>query len=149
MQSDKPSLEAASKRIAGQNNSGKLTAEKAKIEKRLTALTTIIRKLYEDYAAERLDENGYQGLLAGYQSEKKTLNERLTVITAELCKTDDSAENLKKLKLLAAVYADSTELTAEIVNKLIERIELRPLQKVNGKMTHELNINYRFINATL
>jgi len=88
-------------------------------------------------------------LLAGYQAEKKTLMERMTAITAEFGKTCDNEENLKKLKLLSVIYADSTELTAEIVNKLIECIELKPLGIVDGKRTHELNINYRFINEAL
>lgn len=149
MQSDSRTLEAVRKRIAGQNNSDKLNAEKAKLEKRLTALTTIIRKLYEDYAAERLDEVEYQGLLAGYQAEKKTLNERLAGIITELDKTDDREESLRKLKLLAALYADSTELTSEIVHKFIERIEVKRAQIVDGKEIREINIVYRFINTNL
>jgi DNA invertase Pin-like site-specific DNA recombinase len=142
-------LETARKRIDGQNNSERPAAEKAKIEKRLNALTVIVRKVYEDYAAERLDESGYQGLLAGYQAEKKTLTERLAAIAAELGKADNGAESLQKLKLLADGYANSAELTAEIVHKLIERIELSPRKTVNNLETQEINIVYRFINTTL
>ena len=149
MQSDEAAFNTLRKRIAGQNNSEKLTAEKAKIEKRLAALTTIIRKLYEDYAAERLDEKGYQSLLAGYQAEKKTLTERLTAIAAEFGRTSGNEKNLKKLRLFAATYADSTELTAELVHKLIERIELSPPQVKYHHETREMNIIYRFIQTTL
>ncbi|GHV03075.1 resolvase [Clostridia bacterium] len=149
MQSDSRMLEAVRKRIAGNNNSEKMLAEKTKIEKRLHALMTIVRKLYEDYAAERLDESGYQDLLAGYQAEKKTLTERLTALVAELGKTTDHEESLKKLRTLAAAYADSKELTSEIAHKFIERIELKRAEIIDGKEVRELNIVYRFININL
>jgi hypothetical protein len=149
MQSDDSSLEVVRKRIDGKSNSDKLNAERAKIEKRLNALTTIVRKLYEDYAAERLDESGYQGLLAGYQAEKKTLTERITAIALELGKTGSREESLKKLKDIAAEYADSTELTAEIVHKLIERIEIYSPKNLGKDEVRELNIIYRFINTNI
>jgi len=149
MNADEISVATVQKKIDERNAAGKLQTERAKIEKRLGALTVIVRKLYEDYAAERLDEAGYQGLLSGYQAEKKTLTERLTAIAAELGKTDDREENLKKLKAIAADYADSTELTAEIVKKLIERIEIKRAEIVDGKEIRELNIIYRFINTNL
>ena len=149
MQSDETVLEAVRKRIAGQNNSEKLKAERSKVEKRVSALTVIVRKLYEDYAAQRLDEDGYRGLLEGYQVEKRTLTERLTAIAVELGKTGTREESISKLKLLASAYADCTELNSEIVRKLIERIEITPPNIVNGKETREINIIYRFINTTI
>ena len=149
MNADEISVATVQKKIDEQNAADKLNVEKSKIEKRLNALTTIVRKLYEDNAAGRLDESGYQGLLAGYQSEKKTLTERQTAIAAELGKTDDRAESLKKLKMLAAVYADSTELTSEIVHQLIERIELSRPKILGNTESREINIVYRFINTAL
>ena len=88
-------------------------------------------------------------MLAGYQAEKKTLTERLSSVAAELGKTNDHEESIKKLKLLSALYADCTELTAEIVHKFIERIEIKRAQIVDGKEIRELNIIYRFIKTTL
>jgi hypothetical protein len=149
MGKDDKAYEATRKRIAGQNDTEKLAAEQAKIGKRLGILTAIVRKLYEDYAAERLDETSFQGFLAGYQAERNMLAERQAEIAAEIGKTGDGEESLKKLKLLASLYADSAELTAELVHKLIERIELHPRQIANGVNTQEIHIVYRFIHSSL
>ena len=149
LQSGGSTLDALKKRLAGQGNSEKQLAEKKKIEKRLNAITALVRRLYEDFIAERLDEEGYRELLAGYQTEKKTLTERLTVITAELGNANDFEERLNQLRLLAALYTDCAELTAEIVHKLIERVEVTPMRNADGKKIKAINIVYRFINNTL
>lgn len=149
MNSDEITVLTVQKKIDEHNAGEKLQTERAKNDKRLNALTMIVRKLYEDYAAGILDEAGYQGLLKDYTQEKKVLTERQIAIAAAIGKTDDRAESLKKLKQLAAEFADSAELTSEIVHKLIERIELSRPQIIEGKETRKINIVYRFINTTL
>jgi DNA invertase Pin-like site-specific DNA recombinase len=149
MKTDGAMLEAVRKRVSDDNKYDKVLAEKDKLEKRLSALKKIVRKLYEDYTTEALDSENYQTFLADYQCEQKVLNERLAVISKDLGKTDDYETNLNKLRSYAAVYADNEALTAEILNQLVERIEIsRPIRE-NGKPTQEIHITYRFINTTL
>jgi hypothetical protein len=146
---DDAAFGAVERRAAEQNNRKKTEAEKAKIEKRFESLKTIVRKLYEDYAAGVLDEANYRGLLEGYQTEQKTLNQRLTVVNAELEKTDDYETRLKKLKSFAIAYSESTVLTAEMLNRLIERIEISYPERIGGEIVHKFNIIYRFINSNI
>jgi hypothetical protein len=96
-----------------------------------------------------LDGGNYQSLLAGCQREQKQLNDRLTAINGELGRAGDGAENFKKLRDYAAAYADTTELTAEMLNRLIERIEIGYPQRSNGKTRQEISIIYRFVNTVL
>jgi len=138
---------AAQKKIAEQNNRKKAEAEKDRIEKRLNGLQTIIRKLYEDYLAQVLDEENYRGLLANYQNEQRSLNERLTVVNGELESSDDYGTRMQKLKMLAAAY-ESESLTAEMLNQLIERIEISTERNDDG-IDHKINIIYRFINSNI
>jgi hypothetical protein len=56
LKSDDIALSATHQKTAEQNNRKKAEAEKTKIEKRLNALLTVIRKLYEGYSTETLDE---------------------------------------------------------------------------------------------
>jgi len=139
----------AQRRADKQSGNDKPAAEKGKIEKRLNALTVILRKLYEDYAAELLDGDNYKAMLADYQSEQRALKERLTTVENELNKTDDFDGNFKKLKQIAAAYADCKELTAETVKRLIERIEIGHIQKIDGKPTQRISIAYRFIKTNI
>jgi DNA invertase Pin-like site-specific DNA recombinase len=149
LQNNDAIFEAAQRKTVEQNSREKTEVEKVKIEKRLTSLTTIIRKLYEDYATGVLDEQNYLGLLQSCQTEQKTLNGRLTVVNGELAKTDDYETRLKKLKSFAIAYSESTELTAEMLNRLIERIEISYPERIDGDIVHKINIIYRFINSNI
>jgi DNA invertase Pin-like site-specific DNA recombinase/C4-type Zn-finger protein len=146
---DEGLLKEVQKRVDGKSGYVKLYAEKTKIDKRLTALTAVVRRLYEDRITEVLDDNNYQSLLKGYQAEQKALSGRLTVIDGELAETIDYEKGFKKLKMLAAVYADCTELTAEMLNRLVERIEISHPQRLNSKQMQNISIIYRFIGSAL
>ncbi|MCL2370558.1 MAG: recombinase family protein [Firmicutes bacterium] len=142
-------IEIARKKIAKDNSRDKQLIDKSKIEKRLTTLTAVIRKLYEDYVIGMLSVDNYQDLLRGYQAEQKELMDKLSVITAELDKITDYESGIKKLKTIADNYANITELTAEMLNKLICRIEIGYPEKQDGKITQEISIIYNFIKSTL
>lgn len=121
--------------------------EKQRILKRLESLNKIIRKLYEDFAAEIIDATNYQALMKDYYSEQKTLNARLL----ELCQKDEKESkyenNLQKLKDYANMYIDNKALTREMVNQLIERIEVGNVITEDGEKQQEVNIVYRFIGT--
>jgi DNA invertase Pin-like site-specific DNA recombinase len=152
MKDDEAVLEIAQRKTAEQADRKKLLAEKNKHEKRLSGLTAIIRKLYEDYSAGALAEKNYLNLLADYQAEQGTLDGRLAVINGELAKTDDYHGRIAKLREIAAAYSECTALTAEMLNQLIERIEIGyPITTDNGRkvIRQEISIIYRFINTNL
>lgn len=146
---DNSVLEITKQKAAKGGGREKLISEKSKIEKRLGTLTAVIRKLYEDCVTEVLSGENYQSLVSGYQKEQTALSEKLKTVNGELNNTIDYEESIKQLKSFAAAYADQTELTAEMLNQLISRIEINYPQRLNGKMTQEINIIYRFINTTL
>ena len=127
----------------------RLNNEKSRIEKRLATLTAVIRKLYEDYVLELLSADNYKEFLLGYQREQSELKERLTAIGKEIEGSGGFESNMRKLQALAAKYADCTELTAEMLNQLIERIEIHHPDRLNGKATQQITIIYRFIQTTL
>lgn len=147
--SDEITIKTVLKKIGVQNATEGLNAERVKIEKRLNVLAVITRKLYEDYADGTMDEEGYRSLLKDYMQEKKLLVDRMTAISAECGKSDDKEASLRKLKLIAKEYADCAELTAEIVQKLVSRIEVLRVADDDGKVTNRINIFYRFVDAEL
>ncbi|MDR1939644.1 MAG: recombinase family protein [Clostridiales bacterium] len=148
LKNDDAAFETVRKKTAERNDRKKAETEKAKIEKRFDGLKTIVRKLYEDYAAKVLDEENYRLLLVNYQAEQRTLNEQLKAINDELKKTDDYETRLNKLKELAIAYSESPSLTAEMLNALIERIEISTERHDDG-IEHKINIIYRFINSNI
>ncbi|MDR2090399.1 MAG: recombinase family protein [Clostridiales bacterium] len=148
LKNDDKAFGTAERKTAEHHNRIKAESEKSKIEKRLNVLLIAVRKLYEDYSTETLDEQNYRLLLAGYQTEQRTLNEKLNAIKGELEKTDDYETRLNKLKNLAIAYSDNASLTAEMLKAMIERIEISTERLDNG-IEHKINIIYRFINSNI
>ena len=79
-------------------------AEQSKTNKRLTVLKRIIKKLYEDFAADLLDLESYQSMLIEYTQEQKQLVVRLAVIDSELNSAIDDTQNVQKLKAVLDEY---------------------------------------------
>ena len=135
------------KKSAKRIKADKLLAEQKKIGKRLIALKKIIRKLYEDFASDLLDSESYHSLLTEYTQEQKQLNARLTAIEAELSRTGDDEQNVRKIKAVLDEYLTIDTLTANMLNQLIERVEIGHAVKVNGCRQQEITIVYRFVGA--
>ena len=142
-------LATVNKRMAQQRKTDKLEAEKVKIVARLSSLAKITKQLYEDHACGKLDTDSYHSFLGDYQGEQKQLSQRLQAIDAELSQRDEYAENLQKLSEVIRDYMDVKELSANMLNRLVERIEVGHLVEVDGQKQQEISIVYRFVGAEL
>ncbi len=140
-------LEQIQKQSAKRVKTDKLVAEQAKINKRLSVLKRIIKKLYEDFAADLLDSESYHSMLTDYANEQKQITARLAVIEAELGSTSNDEQNVLKLKNVLDEYLNVETLTANMLNQLIERIEIGHTVKVDGCRQQEITIVYRFIGT--
>ena len=146
LKNDNAAVGIVQRKTDEQHNRKKAEAEKAKIEKRLNTLLSVVRKLYEDYSTDVLDEQNYRLLLANYQIEQRTLNERLKAVNIKLEKTDDYETRYNKLKELATAYSDKTSIDAAMLNALVERIEVST-ERTDEELEHKIKIIYRYINS--
>ena len=124
----------------------KMKAQLQRMEKRLSEISVIIKRLYEDLALGRISEERYQELSSGLDSEEKELKNNMTTLQAELEKTQEIFENVEKFIPLIQKYTDIQELNAYILNELIERIVVH--EKVideNGNKTQKVEIYYKFV----
>ena len=147
MKDDAQLAELVRQRSQKNEETERIEAEKQKIEKRLQILTKIIKKLYEDFAAEMIDATNYQLLMKDYYNEQKTLTARQEEINKMDTGQNRFGDNLQKLKEYANIYLDEVTLTREMINKLIERIEVNRFNTKSGEKWQEINIVYRFIGA--
>ena len=138
-------LKRIQKQKKSQNILARLEPEKGRIQKRLTSLKKIIRKLYEDFAEDLLDSESYHEMLSEYTQEQKKLSARLSLIDVELNSQEDYEKSVEKLKSVLEEYLTIEELTEAMVNQLIEKIEIGHSQKVNGVRQQEITIVYRFV----
>lgn len=127
-------------------NKKKQLAELKKAEKRKAEIDRLFSKMYEDWSAERITEYNFNMLSGKYQTEQLELDEKINKLKAELATERENAANAEKWIELIKQYADPTELTAELLNTLIEKIVVHEAVKYeSGFREQEIEIYYRFI----
>lgn len=118
--------------------------ESAGIKRRLNEIESIIGRLYEDNAALRLSDERTGRLAAKYEKEAEALEERMGAIQAE----KEAAVSREKLSRLLERITDITELTPNVLFKLIDHIEIAQghyEQTARGRVKRQsVKIFYRF-----
>ena len=128
---------AASKKQAG---------ELAKAEKRRAELDRLFAKMYEDWAAGRITEYNFNMLSQKYQDEQHGLETKIETLKAQLTAQEQYTADAEKWVKLIRQYTRPTELTAELLNTLIEKILVHEaIKQPDGTREQEVEIFYRFV----
>lgn len=124
----------------------KHTAELAKAEKRKTEVDRLFAKMYEDRVSERITEYNFNMLSQKYQMEQLELDEKIQKLKAALSESKQSVEDARKWIEIVKQYSEPTELTAELLNNMIDRIVVHEAVKYNnGFREQKIEIYYRFV----
>ena len=117
-----------------------------KAEKRRSEIDGLFARLYEDWAAGRITEYNFNMLTAKYQTEQSELTEKVDALTAELDTAKQTESDAKQWVELIRQYANPTELTAPLLNALIDKIVIHEsIKGEDGEQEQEIEIFYRFI----
>lgn len=129
-------------------DSKKIKVELQRVEKRLSEVSAIIKRLYEDLALGRISEERYDDMYYGLNEEEKQLKNKQQTLQKEFDKTSEVFQNVEKFIPLIRKYTDIQELNAYILNELIERIVVH--EKTiggDGKKTQKVEIYYKFVGV--
>ena len=81
-----------------------------------------------------------------YQQEQGELEKKIEALTAQLNSTREQESDINKWIDLIKQFSSPTELTAEMLNTLIEKVVVHEATKdADGKRTQEIEIFYRFV----
>lgn len=95
---------------------------------------------------ERISEHNFNMLSQRYQLEQQKVQEKIDKLNAEIAVDQQAAEDAEKWISLIKQYAEPTELTAELLNTLIQKIVIHEAVKnEDGTREQEIEIYYRFI----
>lgn len=136
----------AEEQRAGTENKKKLSLLKARDRE----LDKIIRRLYEDNVAGKINDNRFNRLLTAYELEQKNIANQIRSLSQhDLPQVTDAY--LKFLNLIDDI-TDVKELTPELLHKLIERIEIGQGyfdedDEKKEKKRQTIRIYYRFIGS--
>ena len=121
----------------------KQSAELAKAEKRKAEVDRLFTKMYEDWSSGRITEYNFKMLSQKYQAEQQDLFEKINRLKTELSVEKQTAADAEKWIALIKQYSEPTELTAEMLNTLIEKIVVHEAVKdSDGTRTQEIEIFY-------
>lgn len=115
-------------------------------EKRKTEVDALFARLYEDWVVGRITEYNFNMLSAKYQDEQTRLDEQIEELRAKLDKVKQNSADVGKWLALIRKYANPMELTAPLLNTLIEKIVVHEADKhEDGTREQKVEIYYRFI----
>ena len=81
-----------------------------------------------------------------YQAEQQELVERIGKLKFELATEKQTTADAEKWIALIKQYSEPTELTAEMLNAIVEKIVVHEATKdYDGTGTQEIEIFYRFV----
>ena len=124
----------------------RLKTELDKALKRKKDLDNLFMKLYEDRANEKISEYNFSMLSQKYQSEQTELTEKCNTLQTEIEKSEQSVDDAQHWIDLIVKYTELSELTAPLLNELIEKIVVHEAEKDEyGNRIQEVEIYYRFI----
>lgn len=121
-------------------------AELKKAEKRKVVVDRLVTKTYEDWSTGHLDKYYFNMLSQKYQDERQELDEKIRQLHEAAETAAQTAAEAEKWVELMKRYVNPTELTAELLNTLIEKIVVHEAVKgENGRREQKVEIYYRFI----
>lgn len=137
----------AKSNITEQASSSKRAAqEKRRAEKRLNELDNLMSKLYEDRVTGKITERNFSMLSEKYQREQEEQEQSIAALTAQLASVREQENSIGKWIDLIRQFSSPSELTAELLNTLIEKILVHEaVKEADGSRTQEIEIVYRFI----
>ena len=118
-----------------------------KHKKRLTEVSTIFRKLYEDNALGRITDEQFQMLSQDYVEEKKRLESDISELETVVEEMKSKSGSSKIFIELAKRFTDIQELTPEILHTFISKIEIHEKVKdeTTGKKTQNIDIYFTHV----
>ena len=99
-------------------------SELSRSERRCAEIDGIIKRLYEDSLCGKISDDRFAVLSKDYEAEQAKLKTRIAELNAGLKAIKDRDDGLNRFLLLVDRYTEIPELTPEILNAFIDRIEV-------------------------
>ena len=126
---------------AVKENRKKLT----KTKRRRDEINTLIKKLYESYAADKIPEKHFTELLKGYDTEQTGLDTEIEKLQTEIDRYNTDSVRADKFIELVKRQTEFTEFTPALLNEFIEKVIVHEAVKIDTKRTMKVDIYLNYI----
>jgi len=117
----------------------------AKSQRRRDEVSSLIKKLYESYAADKIPEKYFTELLAGYDAEQTALDAGIDRMQSEIDAYTSTTVNIDKFIELVKRHSEFSEFSAGLLNEFVEKVVVHEAVKIDGVRTQEIEIYFAFI----
>ena len=128
--------------ITKEVNSRNMKATIERNKRRIKELDKLIERIYEDNVLGKIPDARFSKMMASYEAEQNQL-------VTETAKAEDSLKTMEQDKVDLRIFletirkcTDIDELTPEIINRLIRRIEVHNSEKVDGRKRVKLDVYF-------
>ncbi len=126
-----------------------LEKELKQCKARLSEVDKLFQSLYEDKISGGITERNYQMMSRKYEAEQTELEVKIRELEEQNRAKSDEEENAEQFAKLIKNYAGVEELSASLLNRLIEKITIGEAKETDGQRTQEVKIYYKFIGNIL
>lgn len=124
------------------------SAEKAKLDivtlkRRDEDLDVLFKRIYEDMVAGRLSPERFDKLSTQYEEEQKQVRQTIGELQSLIDDGEQEAHDLRQFLKSVRKYTDPDELTAEMLNELVDKIIVHAPDKSSGHRRQKIEIYYK------
>lgn len=116
-----------------------------KSENRIKELDRLFTSIYEDKTSGVLTESRFKMLAEQYEQEQEELKEKVKILSDEIEQQEQETNNVERFIAKVHKYFDLQELTPDVLNDLVKRVEVYAPEKINGRRTQHIDIYYDFV----
>lgn len=136
--------------IAKASEEHREAVEKAKVDvvtlrRRDEDLNVLFKRTYEDMVSGRLTEERFDLLSSEYETEQKSVRGKIQELQALIDTGEQEQHDLKQFLKNVRKYTDPEELTAEMLNDLVDKIIVHAPDKSSGHRRQKIEIYYKAV----
>ncbi len=126
-------------------DTAQMQKEIERLEVRNKEIDDMFLSLYTDKAKGILSEQRFMKLTAAIEQEQKTNQDRLHELSMVMHQSDTQENDVRTFIREIRQYATIRELDEVVLNRLISKILIGEVKKVDGQKTQEVRIIYNFV----
>jgi hypothetical protein len=116
-----------------------------KSKRRRDEINSLIKKLYESYAAEKIPEKHFSELLAGYDTEQAALDTEIEKLQEAIDSFNTDSVRADKFIELVKRHTEFKEFSAALLNEFVEKVVIHEAVKIDGVRTMKVDVHLSFI----
>ena len=115
------------------------------LKQRDQTLDLIFKRTYEDMATGRITDAKFDLLSSEYEKEQAELKRRIAELEDMIENGEEELKDLKQFLANVRKYTDPEELTAEMLNDLVDKILVHAPDKSSGHRKQKIEIYYNAV----